>query len=466
MSSKQNNYFKFPDLWDKLLNSKPWEEQKWSETDELKHKENEIKKQKEMIDNYRLENFHFVRKEKMNKIDRLTKIQSLVDHLFTQLYTNIYWGDHIETIGFEIFEEDFPCPFNDQTELDYLYDQCQNSCDFDRLDFVSTPISSVLFETFGNWGETISGFHPNIKMRPEESFTIQSIIVFEQPKIRNVELWFKLFSTSAENAEKCLFLKFKIPLKLWKSMFRPIYSEIRSYFNGLEILFENHVENNEEKQYDDTFWNTFNQEIKDQFLQKIFLFYRQVIDPLIIEELKEMIPTFNRKVILGEISSGSGSLALSIIEQPELNEYILKYIMFERNNDLVEFSRKKLSEYKNIVEIIEKDIEKENFMVDLLPNNDNNRKIDIWISSGSVLSQGVGSRKGALFVFQQMYESLSRGGFIIITGWENSWLKTRDFLKYKDIEILNNTMPTLEAHTFLFAPVASHYLDFFVLRKK
>ena len=414
-----------------------------SEEEFSKYMDETIGIQKELIEDYKIENFHFVRKAYH------LNIEELIDRLLGKIYFYMYAGDGRTAAGFEIHLEKQDCKSNVEKEIQYIRKVCNENCFFDHLNFGRGDKIQFPIDFLGHMPQTLSGFEPKGAISHEKIF-VESIILFEQD--HNIELWIKLYS---DDDLECMFFKIRIPFQPWVRSIRPLYSEIRSQLNGLQVLVENHE--SKERSYENKFWNMFSSEAKNAWFKKTYEFYREVIDNLIIQELVEIIPSLlirKSQVVIGEISSGSGGLAKKIIKK--FAPFVSQYIMLERNEELVKISRKSLLGTQAIV--IEKDILEEPFIKDI------EKKVDIWISSGSVLSRGVGTKQGANLVFDQMYRTLNNGGFMIITGWERSYLTT-DFFNSYNLEILNTSMPTLENHSFSMASTSS-YLDFYVLRKK
>ena len=140
---------------------------------------------------------------------------------------------------------------------------------------------------------------------------------------------------------------------------------------------------------------------------------------------------------MGEICAGDGALSEALVSKlPNVTEYI----GLDRNERLVETANERFSKDATTRHLV-LDIESPegiHFIESAGP-------FDMWIASGSVLCNQVGSSDMAPLVLSAMASSLTTGGIMIITGYTQSRLQPK-LIASCGLEILGgSTVPSLEA---------------------
>eukprot|EP00946_MAST-07B_sp_MAST-7B-sp1_P002571 g2571.t1 len=195
----------------------------------------------------------------------------------------------------------------------------------------------------------------------------------------------------------------------------------------------------------DSWWSSHYVKIKRKKQEKAssaYLHYRENIDDLILMALEEFVLVEETpKIDVAELCAGDGSLAACMLEEIG-EERISSYTMFERNAQLVEQSiEKTLGCGVCVVESVQIDAcscEGLSTISTLDP------KVDVWIASGSVLCGQVGDWHNAAATLRAMVASLKHGGFMVITGFTQSFLHPR-LLQQLNLRVVQGSLPSNEA---------------------
>ena len=133
-------------------------------------------------------------------------------------------------------------------------------------------------------------------------------------------------------------------------------------------------------------------------------------------------------------------------------ECVASYTMFERNAQLAEQSREKTAGKSFPVRNVEIDA----CSCEGIAAISNLESLDLWIASGSTLCGQVGEWHNSEETISAMATSLKNGGFMIITGFTQSFLHPR-LLHKLHLRVLQGSLPSNEAtkaHSFLRASLS------------
>ena len=139
---------------------------------------------------------------------------------------------------------------------------------------------------------------------------------------------------------------------------------------------------------------------------------------------------------IAELCAGDGSLAAKLIA--ELEHPIAAYTLFERNALLSQASAAKTDGVGTAVNIDCCSAAGEAALAQLTP------RPDIWIASGSVLCGQVGSYSMAQPLLSAMTASLAPGGFLVVTGFTQSYLHPQLFVEL-GLRLRQASLPSEEA---------------------
>jgi hypothetical protein len=199
-----------------------------------------------------------------------------------------------------------------------------------------------------------------------------------------------------------------------------------------------------------------------------YMHYRENIDDLIIQAVekcvhhlelgKNKLAIKTNGLIISELCAGDGSLASKILQ--ELQQCIGNYTLYERNKKLSNESKNKAINFKGSTNVKCVNIDVCSQEGEKLISNAN--ATDIWIASGSVLCGQVGTMPNASSILNSMTNSLVTAGFLIITGFTQSFL-TPKMIYEAGCEVVHGSLPTIES-----AGLESGFKRFhmFILKKK
>eukprot|EP00943_MAST-04B_sp_MAST-4B-sp1_P003421 g3421.t1 len=180
-----------------------------------------------------------------------------------------------------------------------------------------------------------------------------------------------------------------------------------------------------------------------------YMHYRENIDDLIIQAVEKCVDQLERGknkmgnetngLIISELCAGDGSLASKILQ--ELQQCIGNYTLYERNKKLSIQSKNKTNDSKGSTNVKCINIDVCSEEGEKLISNAS--ATDIWIASGSVLCGQVGTMPNASSTLNAMVNSLGTAGFLIITGFTQSFL-TPKMIYEAGCEVVHGSLPTIE----------------------
>jgi SAM-dependent methyltransferase len=184
---------------------------------------------------------------------------------------------------------------------------------------------------------------------------------------------------------------------------------------------------------DPRYWDYWwaNPAIEDNPIKHYTTFIYPIITTVVLSMTKKLIKE-NKDLspIIMDIGGGGGFLAEILVKD---NAYPknAKYIFLERSD-------KSLDCAKDILKDHEVDFFKTDLVVDELYGNILDSSVDIAIGSGILTSAVLESKDDALIVLRKVHRYLKSGGYLILTGFEKSFLESKDFEK-EGFDMINYT---------------------------
>ncbi|PIQ86683.1 MAG: hypothetical protein COV74_03700 [Candidatus Omnitrophica bacterium CG11_big_fil_rev_8_21_14_0_20_45_26] len=173
---------------------------------------------------------------------------------------------------------------------------------------------------------------------------------------------------------------------------------------------------------------------------KAFNFYRNHVDPLIIETIEKQIEKrqkelAERPVVILDLFAGDGSLIERLAHkfQKRWPKLSFKFHIVDTQARLVERARLRLKDLP--VQVHQADIPSVIQLSDLI-----NGQADFVIVSGG-LAESVISQRNAKLVLQRIYRVLKSGGIALITGYTHILFNRREFKKVYGFQVLQTSIP-------------------------